>query len=68
MGRPGAALMAGGSLWTIDTASGTLLALDPAGGGVRASVALGPVMHFVSPAEAGGLVFAVGGRKLQAVR
>ena len=36
--------------------------------GVRASVALGPVMHFVSPAAGGGLVFAVGGRKLQAVR
>ena len=68
MGRPGAPLMAGGSLWTIDTATGTLLALDPAGGGVRASVALGPVMHFVSPAAGGGLVFAVGGRKLQAVR
>ena len=68
MGRPGAPLMAGGSLWTIDSETGTLLALDPAGGGVRASVALGPVMHFVSPAESGGLVFAVGGRKLQAVR
>src|SRR5205814_8075263 len=52
MGRPGAPRMAGGSLWAIDAETGTLLALDPAGGGVRASAALGPVTPLVRPAQA----------------
>jgi hypothetical protein len=64
--RPGAPILAYGALWTVETGSGTLVALDPAGGAVRWSAGVGEVMHFVTPAAAGGRVFVVGGRKLQA--
>ena len=65
--RPGAPILAYGALWTIETGGGTLVALEPAGGGVRWSAPIGEVMHFVTPAAAGGLVLLVGGRKVQAI-
>lgn len=64
---PGAPILAYGALWTIETGSGTLVALDPTAGGVRWSGAIGAVMHFVTPAAAGGRVFVVGDRRLQAI-
>ncbi len=67
LARPGAPLLAGGRLWTIDTGSGILYALDPTGGAVRWSQMLGPVMHFVTPAAGAGRIYAVGGRKLWAI-
>jgi polyvinyl alcohol dehydrogenase (cytochrome) len=63
---PGAPVLAQGSIWVIETGSGTLTALDPAGGGVRFSARIGEAMHFARAAVGSGRVFAVGGRKLQA--
>jgi outer membrane protein assembly factor BamB len=65
--QPGAPILAYGALWTIETGSGTLVALDPAGGGLRWSGPIGATVHFVTPAAAGGFLFVVGGRKLQAI-
>jgi hypothetical protein len=53
MGSP---IVAGGSLWTIDRASGTLFALNPATGVVQQSMHIGSVAHFAAPAAALGLV------------
>lgn len=67
LARPGAPILAYGAVWTIETGSGQLTALDPAGGGVLWSGPIGEVMHFVTPAAGGGRVFVAGGRRLQAV-
>ena len=56
VGAAGSPILAGGSLWTIDRASGTLYALNPANGTVRTTISVGPVAHFASPAAALGLV------------
>ncbi len=56
VGAAGSPIIAGGSLWTIDRASGTLYALNPATGAVRTTIAVGPVAHFAAPAAALGLV------------
>ncbi|HUI47433.1 MAG TPA: PQQ-binding-like beta-propeller repeat protein [Acidimicrobiia bacterium] len=56
VGAAGSPILAGGSLWSIDRASGTLYALNPATGAVRTTVSLGPVPHFAAPAAALGLV------------
>jgi polyvinyl alcohol dehydrogenase (cytochrome) len=53
MGSP---ILAGGLLWTIDRASGTLFALNPATGAVQRSLHVGSIAHFAAPAAALGLV------------
>lgn len=67
MGRPGAPILAAGLLWNLETAFGKLVATDPAGGALRWSLALGPVMHFATPAAGSGRIYAVGGQKLWSV-
>jgi outer membrane protein assembly factor BamB len=61
---PGAPILADGALWVVDTGSGTLAALDPAGGRQLFGYAGGSAAHFATPAAAGGRVYAVLGRKL----
>ncbi|HEV7525225.1 MAG TPA: PQQ-binding-like beta-propeller repeat protein [Acidimicrobiia bacterium] len=56
VGAAGSPVLAGGSLWTIDRAAGVLYALNPATGGVRKTLSVGPVAHFAAPATALGLV------------
>jgi polyvinyl alcohol dehydrogenase (cytochrome) len=56
VGAAGSPILAGGNLWTIDRASGTLYVLDPATGAVRKTLPVGPVAHFAAPAAALGLV------------
>lgn len=48
----GPPIVAGGAVWTIGR-DGTLYALDPTNGNVRARVRLGSVNHFVTPAASG---------------
>ncbi len=55
-GAAGSPILAAGSLWSIDRASGTMYVLDPATGAVRKTFAVGPVAHFAAPASALGLV------------
>lgn len=64
---PGAPILAYGALWEIDTGTGTLNALDPGDGHQLFRQPGGTAMHFVTPAAAGGRVFAALGRKLLAV-
>ncbi len=52
----GSPILAGGSLWSIDRASGTMYVLDPANGAVRTTIAVGPVADFAAPTAALGLV------------
>jgi outer membrane protein assembly factor BamB len=56
VGAAGSPILAAGSVWTIDRASGTLYVLNPANGAVRTTIAVGPVAHFAAPAAALGLV------------
>jgi hypothetical protein len=68
LGAPGGTIMACGRLWTIDTSSGTLYALDPASKGRRQfSYGGGSAQHFATPAAATGHVYAALGGKLVAV-
>ena len=55
-GAAGSPILAAGNLWTIDRTTGTLYALSPATGAVRATFAVGAVAHFAAPAAALGLV------------
>jgi outer membrane protein assembly factor BamB len=65
---PGGTIMACGRLWTIDTGSGTLYALDPDNRGRQQfSYRGGSARHFVTPAAATGHVYAALGGKLVAV-
>ncbi len=56
VGAAGSPILAGGSLWSIDRSSARISALDPATGGVRATISVGAVAHFAAPAAALGLV------------
>jgi hypothetical protein len=68
MGSPGGMIVACGSLWTIDTDSGTLYALDRASRGrQRFSFAGGSAQHFATPAAATGHVYAALGGELVAI-
>jgi PQQ-like domain len=55
-GAAGSPILAAGSLWSIDRASGTLYVVNPANGAVRATISVGPVAHFAAPSAALGLV------------
>jgi outer membrane protein assembly factor BamB len=64
---PGGPILAYGALWVVDTDGGSLIAVDPQSGRRLFSLAGGGVVHFVTPAAAGGRVYAVLGRRLRAV-
>jgi outer membrane protein assembly factor BamB len=53
----GSPVVGGGVVWTVDTSTGALFALDPATGAVRNQIALGPVPHFASPTVAGDTAY-----------
>ncbi len=53
----GSPVIGGGAVWTLDTGSGALLALDLATGHRRAALDLGPVTHFATPALWGSYAF-----------
>ena len=68
MDSPGGMIVVCGSLWTVDTGSGTLYALDQANQGrQRFSYAGGSAQHFATPAAATGHVYAALGGKLVAI-
>jgi len=56
-GATGPPVVGGGAVWTVNTGTGVLDALAPGSGAVRASLAVGPVPHFVSPTLWGDRVF-----------
>jgi hypothetical protein len=65
---PGAPILAYGALWVVDTGTGTVAAVDPADGHQLFSRSTGHrAMHFVTPAAAGGRVFAAVGRTITAL-
>jgi hypothetical protein len=45
----GPPVIGGGAVWSVNTGTGVLVALDPATGAVLGSIAVGAVPHFVSP-------------------
>jgi outer membrane protein assembly factor BamB len=51
----GSPVVGGGAVWTVAD-SGTLFALDPANGSVRARIGVEPLPHFSSPTLSGNLV------------
>jgi polyvinyl alcohol dehydrogenase (cytochrome) len=55
-GSSGPPVVAGGAVWTTNTASGRLYALDPATGAALATIAVGTLPHFASPTLWNGLV------------
>ena len=68
MDSPGGMIVVCGSLWTVDTGSGTLYALDQANQGrQRFSYAGGSAQHFATPAAVTGHVYAALGGKLVAI-
>ncbi len=56
-GANGPPVLGGGCVWSIDTSSGTVYALDQATGAVRGTVAVGAVPHFVSPTLIGASLY-----------
>jgi outer membrane protein assembly factor BamB len=63
----GAPIVAGGSVWIVDTDSGTLYALDARTGAVRFHMSIGQAAHFATPAAAGGRIYVAAGGHLLAV-
>ncbi len=55
-GEAGSPILASGSLWSVDSTSGTLYVLNAKTGATLATVALGSVPTFTSPSAALGLV------------
>lgn len=53
----GSPVVGGGAVWSLDPAGGTLYALDPVSGGAAASIDVGRVSRFASPALWGDEVF-----------
>jgi outer membrane protein assembly factor BamB len=64
----GPPIVADGAVWTADSGSGVLYALEPASGSRLYQVDVGSMMHFTTPAAAGDLVLVAAGRQLVAVR
>jgi outer membrane protein assembly factor BamB len=60
-------IVAGGAVWGV-THSGTLLALSAASGAQLASIPIGPVQHFTTPAAGGGWLYVASGNGIVAVR
>jgi PQQ-like domain len=64
---PGPTIVTPAAVWTVETGTGRLLALDPASGSTLASVAIGNVpSRFTVPAAGGGRVVVVADRKVSA--
>ena len=63
MSTPGPTVVGGGAVWTIETGSGELVALDESSGDTVVSESVGRVpSRFTSPALGGGRVVAAAGR------
>jgi outer membrane protein assembly factor BamB len=60
-------IVAGGAVWAV-THSGTLLALALADGAQLASLPIGPVQHFTTPAAANGWLYVATGNAIVGVR
>jgi outer membrane protein assembly factor BamB len=55
-GADGPPVVGGGAAWSVDIATGTLVAIDAGSGTTLATIAVGAVPHFTSPTLADGLV------------
>jgi outer membrane protein assembly factor BamB len=65
---PGPPLISAGAIWVVEADTGTLTALSPADGHpVYTFDSHSTAAHFAAPAAAGGVVYAVTGRRLVAV-
>jgi streptogramin lyase len=53
----GTPVIAGGLVWTVEADTGTIDGLDPASGAVKVQQTSDPVVHFATPAVAGGMLF-----------
>ncbi|HJW21562.1 MAG TPA: PQQ-binding-like beta-propeller repeat protein [Candidatus Limnocylindrales bacterium] len=56
-GASGPPAIGGGTVWSVNIATGVLYALSQSSGAVRASIRLGAVPHFDAPSLSGGFVF-----------
>jgi outer membrane protein assembly factor BamB len=63
----GPPIVAGGAIWAAGSGQSTLHALDPATGADRATLAIGPMVHFATPASRGGLLVVGSGASIVAV-
>jgi outer membrane protein assembly factor BamB len=63
----GPPILAGGAVWAIGAGQSTLYALDPATGAERATIEIGPTVHFATPASLGGLLVVGSGASIVAV-
>jgi hypothetical protein len=64
----GPPVIAGGAVWTVDTATGTLRGYGLADGRALHTTATGKVVHFTTPSVAGGLILVAADRSLVALR
>ena len=64
----GPAIVAGGAVWSVDVANGTLFLFNPTSGAEIASMALGPVEHFTTPSIGGGYVIIAGMGTVYAIK
>ncbi|MDQ1397057.1 MAG: hypothetical protein QOG64_2316 [Acidimicrobiaceae bacterium] len=62
----GPPIVAGGAVWAVDTANGTLFGLDPNDGHILSQASVGAVQHFTSPSAADGLVLVGAGHRVVA--
>jgi len=53
----GPPVVGGGAVWSLDIQDGVLYAIDPDTGATLASLPVGPVHHFATPALSGGMAF-----------
>ena len=67
-GATGPPVLGGGAVWSLDLASGALLALSPATGTVLARIEVGPLPHFASPTLWDGVVLVGTMRGVTAIR
>ena len=65
-GPDGPPIVAGGAVWSIDTANGPLEALAAGSGRQLASAGLGSVTHFATPVAGGGRLFVPAGDSIVA--
>jgi polyvinyl alcohol dehydrogenase (cytochrome) len=64
----GSPVVGGGAVWAVDYDGGTLYALNPGNGSVKAQVDIGTVPHFASPTLSGGRAYVGGLNGVVAVR
>jgi polyvinyl alcohol dehydrogenase (cytochrome) len=56
-GSQGSPAIGGGAVWAVDYSAGTLYALNPASGAVRASIDVGRAPHFAAPSLSGSRAY-----------